>query len=299
MSDTHIELRAGDLTAVVGDNSACGDHRAGYNGLWSLKSAHQPANLFVPSYAGLNLEHVMDGRDLTEEDRVFEPRRAPMVLRPKSGVEAELYQPPTPITKVESWTTFILVPPHYIDFSFRFRATEPVLPYGYVGLFWASYIQAPEDKTIHFRGKVRPDAVERMWPGWDEERWMEFRPAFQCDRASVCWQGDKPVLPHDPETRPILYTSHSHLCFTRPSYYAVSRGMCFQYLFDRDAGLRFTNGVTGAGEHNPAWDYQWIIQPADVGRDYEMRLRLVYKPFESRDDCLAELDSWASGRDIG
>ena len=99
MSDTHIELRAGDLTAVVGDNSACGDHRAGYNGLWSLKSAHQPANLFVPSYAGLNLEHVMDGRDLTAEDRVFEPRRAPMALRPKSGVEVELYQPPTPITK--------------------------------------------------------------------------------------------------------------------------------------------------------------------------------------------------------
>ena len=46
----------GDLTAVVGDNAAGGDHRAGYNGLWSLTHRTEPTNLFVPSVAGFNLD---------------------------------------------------------------------------------------------------------------------------------------------------------------------------------------------------------------------------------------------------
>jgi len=292
MTANSVELTAGDLTAVVGDNSADGEHRAGYNGVWSLTSVHQPENLFVPLFAGLNLEHVMDGHDLRAQDRVFEPRRAPMELRRKSETEAELHQPPTPVTKVESWTVFRLAAPHYIDFEFRVRATAPVLNHGFLGLFWASYIRSPEDKTMHFRGKVRPDAVERLWPVWEEERWLEFRPAFQCDRATVCWERDEPRLPYAPQSSPILYTSHSHLCFTQPFYYAVSRGMCFQYMFDRAPGIRFTNGVTGAGECNPAWDWQWIIRPVEIGREYAMRLRVMYKPFQSRDDCVAEYEGW-------
>ena len=33
----HAALKAGDLTAVIGDNSADGAHLAGYNGVWSLR----------------------------------------------------------------------------------------------------------------------------------------------------------------------------------------------------------------------------------------------------------------------
>jgi hypothetical protein len=296
MAEHLAELSAGELTAVIGDNSARGEHRAGYNGVWSLQSAHQPESLFVPLFAGMNLEHVMDGRDLASEDRVFEPRRAPMELHQSSDVQAELRQPPTPSTKVESWTTFTLVPPHYLDFVFRCRATEAVLPYDYVGFFWASYIQHPEDKTIHFIGKVRSDMVERMWPAWHDAQWLEFRPAFQSDRATVCWEQDDPRLPHDEETRPILYTSFSHLCYVRPFYYGLCRGMCLQYMFDRTTGIRFTNGVTGAGAHNPAWDFQWIVRPVEVGDEYTMRARAVYKPFVSREDCVSEYEAWTRER---
>ena len=34
---------------------------------------------------------------------------------------------------------------------FRFRPTQHVFTHGYIGLFWASYINAPEDKSIYFR----------------------------------------------------------------------------------------------------------------------------------------------------
>ncbi len=296
MADHLAELKAGELALTVGDNAARGKHRSGYNGAWALTSAYRDRSPFVPFYAGLNLEHIMDGRDLQSAGRVFEPRAAPMQLRDVSETGAELYQPPTPDTKVESWTTFSLVDPHYVDMTFRFRATEDVLPYDYLGFFWASYIDAPEDKTIHFIGNVREALVERMWPSWADESWLEFRPAFQNDRATTCWAGEEPHLPHDEETRPILYTSFSHLAYTQPFYYGICRGMCLQYMFEPESGIRFTNGVTGAGEHNPAWDFQWFVRNVEIGREYEMRMRAMYKPFVNRDDCRAEYEAWANTR---
>ncbi len=56
----YVVLRCGPLTAVVVDNQAVDDevlpgHRAGYSGLGVLRHERQPRNLFVPAYAGLNL----------------------------------------------------------------------------------------------------------------------------------------------------------------------------------------------------------------------------------------------------
>ena len=56
-SDT---FTVGDLTAVIGDNDAQGQHRAGYNGLWSLTHRTEPTNLFVPTVAGLVAKAVPD-----------------------------------------------------------------------------------------------------------------------------------------------------------------------------------------------------------------------------------------------
>jgi hypothetical protein len=60
-SDT---FKVGDLTAIIGDNGTEGEHRAGYNGLWSLTHKTQEQNLFVPAVAGMNLEHIYDGQTL-------------------------------------------------------------------------------------------------------------------------------------------------------------------------------------------------------------------------------------------
>ena len=56
----YVVLRCGPLTAVVVDNQAVDDevlpgHRAGYSGLGALRHERQERNLFVPAYAGLNL----------------------------------------------------------------------------------------------------------------------------------------------------------------------------------------------------------------------------------------------------
>src|SRR5262245_31107566 len=110
-------FKVGDLTAIIGDNAAEGAHRAGYNGVWSLKHATCPRDLFVPAVAGLNHEHIFDGEmDDSRQEIFFEPRHAPMTFRRLSDREAELHQPPTPTFHLESWTRFTLSPPHYLDF---------------------------------------------------------------------------------------------------------------------------------------------------------------------------------------
>ena len=131
---SHETFQAGDLTAVIGDNSADGEHRAGYNGVWSLRHRLADRNLFVPAYAGLNHEHIFNGE--TEDDRqyFFEPRTAPMTFARISDTEAELHQPPTPMFRVESRTRFTLTPPYYLDMHYTAIAHQHVFPRGYIGL---------------------------------------------------------------------------------------------------------------------------------------------------------------------
>ena len=67
----YVVLERGDVEAVVVDNRAVDDdllpgHRAGYSGIASLKHTKRPESLFVPSYAGMNFEHIHDG---TVQDR--------------------------------------------------------------------------------------------------------------------------------------------------------------------------------------------------------------------------------------
>src|SRR5262249_1636553 len=113
----HDTFEAGDLTAIIGDNTAPGRHRAGSNARWSLVHPTEPANLFVPEVAGLNFEHIFDGNrfDMDKTKRIFfEPRNVAMEFRRVSATEAELHQPPTPTFHLESWTRFAVVAPHYV-----------------------------------------------------------------------------------------------------------------------------------------------------------------------------------------
>ena len=58
----HVTISAGDLTVTFADNSAFGKHhRAGYNGIAELRHKSQDENVFVPFYAGFNLEHIFGG----------------------------------------------------------------------------------------------------------------------------------------------------------------------------------------------------------------------------------------------
>lgn len=284
----HDTFRAGDLTAVIGDNAAAGAHRAGYNGVWSLTHKVEPASLFVPGVAGLNFEHIFDGdkADADGSRRIFfEPRNAPMTFRRVSATEAELHQPPTPTFHLESWTTFTLSAPHYVDMAFRCRPTQHAFAHGYIGLFWASYVNAPDDKSMYFRGAGL---------------WQQLCTQRHNDQSTVRHRDDKLELRFGKNQPEALYRNLSPLRFDEPFFYGLFRGsgMMAIFMFDRAEGIRFTHSPSGGGVSkerqttNPAWDWQFLVPKYEVKREYGFRMRLAYRPRGNRSEVVREYENW-------
>ncbi|OAI46362.1 hypothetical protein AYO44_02015 [Planctomycetaceae bacterium SCGC AG-212-F19] len=283
----HDTFQAGDLTAVIGDNAAHEQHRAGYNGVWSLTHRTEPANLFVPTVAGLNFEHIFDGDKCDNNDPTgkifFEPRHAPMTFKKLSATEAELHQPPTPTFHVESWTRFALVAPHYVDMSFRFKPTQHAFNYGYIGLFWASYINAPDDKSIYFRHKGV---------------WQQLCAQAHNDESTVRHADDKVELKFRDGLGNALFKNFSPLRYDEPFYYGIFRKHIAILMFDRTEGMRFTQSPSGGGANkelqttNPAWDWQYILPRYEVNKEYGFRARLAYRDRCARDEVLKEVTNW-------
>lgn len=286
---SHATLKAGDLTAVVGDNSAEGEHRVGYNGVWSLRHAAGTRSVFVPAVAGLNLEHIVTGEHLDGDSKLFfEPRNAPMSFKQLSESEAELHQPPTPTFHVESWTRFKLVAPHYLDMSFRCVAHQPVFPRGYLALFWASYINAPADKSMYFLGGL--DGQKNLW--------TQFCTQWHNDQSTVSHRDDTFEMTFAPGSRDTLFKSLSRFRFDKPFFYGNFDDLVWLVMFDRAEGIRFTHSPSGGGANvalqttNPAWDFQFLVQKPEVMKEYSFRVRTVLRPRCSRTELLAEFQKW-------
>ena len=284
----HSTLSVGDLTAVVGDNSADGEHRAGYNGLWSLRHASGTRNVFVPAVAGLNLEHIVTGEHLDDAKVFFEPRNAPMRFRKLSESEAELHQPPTPTFHVESWTHFRLLAPHYLDMTFRCVAHQPVFSRGYLALFWASYINAPADKSMYFLG------------GLDEqkEHWTQFCTQWHNDQSTVRHRDDSFEMTFPEGGRDALFRNLSRFRFDQPFFYGHFDDLIWLVMFDRKDGIRFTHSPSGGGVNatlrttNPAWDFQFLVQNPKIMMEYSFRARTILRPRCSRQALLQEFIHW-------
>ncbi|MCS7238959.1 MAG: hypothetical protein NZ899_11935 [Thermoguttaceae bacterium] len=270
-------LARGDVELVVVDNSAVEDatlpgHRSGYSGVASLKHKRRPENCFVPAYAGLNFEHIHDGT--TQERRVlFEPRNAPMELRLVDPYTVELYQPPTPTWKLESALRYELLEDGAIQMTVECIPRERVFRNGYIGLFWASYIHKPESTEIYFRG------YDEMTPA--EVRWIRALSPQHGVAATHLAADDNREFAHDKDFPLSLVFNRSQYRYVEPWYYGVTHGMALVFIFRPKDRVRFAQSPSGGGQGNPAWDFQYFIEPYEVGHRYQMVMRLVYVPFQS------------------
>ena len=281
-------LKAGELTATIGDNSGTDTHRPGYNGVWSLQHAAADRSLFVPGIAGLNLEHIVNGTPLDNDDLFFEPRRAPMTLRQLDETSCELHQPATPATHVESRTRFVLQPGGILDMHFKCWPREHLFPHGYLSLFWASYINAPQDRSMYFLGS----------PDGQLSGWCQLCTQFHNDQSTVLHRDDQYTATFDPDIRTALFRNFSRLRFDRPFFYGRFDDLTWLVLFSSADGIRLTHSPSGGGfnpalrSHNPAWDFQFLIREPKVNQSYGFSVRTILLPRIDRNRMLQLAEQW-------
>ena len=274
----------GELTATIGGNKSAGHHCAGYNGIWQLQHRSSSRNLFVPDFAGWNLEHIFDGHTNGSPEVFYEPRSAAMYFRRLSDVEAELYQPPTPTFQLESWTHFKFVEPYYIDISFRFIAHRNVFKGNYIGLFWASYINAPLDKSIYFQDK--------------NLNWTQFCTQKHNEQRTVRHIDDEKQLTFSSNYGDALFRHLSPIRYQFPVFYGLFDQHIWIVMFDRTEGIRITHSPSGGGTNsqyqttNPAWDFQFITCDYQLDTEYGFKARIVYRPICSRECVVEEYMKW-------
>ena len=280
-------LKSDQLEVVIGNNTSLKrngtEHKAGYNGIFSLKSTAQAESPFVPAYAGWNLEHYFDGAAHPESEVFFEPRFSSMKLRRIDENTVELHQPKTSVFQVESWTRFSVAPNH-VDFFFRCKPSRTDYTGDFLGVFWASYINGPLDKSMYFL-----DSQSRL----HDPIWRQLCTQAHNRDSTVRGADDSAELKF--ESTDALFANLSPMRYSTPFFYGRFREMVLIYAFQPNSNLRFTHSPSGGGrsatgdDTNPAWDFQLIIPQPMAGSDYELQGRLIYKKWQGRDDVLAEV----------
>ena len=281
-AEHYVTLKRGDVQAIIVDNEAIDipalpGHRAGYNGVASLTHTKHSLNLFVPSIAGLNFEHIHDGttQGLVEK---FEPRKFPMQLRIIDDSTVEVYQPPTGNWMLESCGRYQLLDDGTIEYTFECIPRASDYRHDYIGLFWASYINAPAERAIFFKGRTSgTDSVARWVKGVTPKHGTDstHRPAGVAALPPV--DGDFPLT---------LVNHPSMYEYTEPWYYGVSNGMAFVQMFRSTDHIWMAQSPTGGGNANPAWDFQWFIPKPQIGKAYGFVMRAAYVPFVSREQLI-------------
>ncbi|MCW3089997.1 MAG: hypothetical protein JWP81_1066 [Ferruginibacter sp.] len=290
-------LTSHELRVIVANNEAYGkDHKSGYSGIAELYNTNDSqGNLFVPNYAGLNFEHIFSGDSGTYQWDMYETRKAPMEVVKHSGTKTELRQSRTKNWPLKS-SIIYEVKNNGIDFTFSGIPLEDAWKkYGYIGLFFASYINEPKEKGIHFIGQ------SVAGKGDMKPRWIYHLPEIHGVQANHRPAGSnwKPSL--DTSGFPIsLVLGISDLTYNYPFYYGLSGENVFIMMFEnpgKDAEIRFAQSPDGGGDKNPAWDFILYQKKYKVGRKFTFRGRAVYKKFEGEDDIIKTYEQW-SGKTV-
>lgn len=294
-------LEAGDLRALVRDNSDSPKVLSGLDSLYHTRAAPD-FDTFDPddpgASAGLNFEHIISGH--RNPNNAFTPRHGPFALsHSPDGRSARL----TRRKEDDPWEmgstlTYGLTAPEYIDFDFRCVARDERLfgRRGYAILFFANYMNDVADVSLNFRGVTGPDQREQ-WIMADAPKghpdWNQGGTYRSLEAADLEYDVD-----HDFK---LNSWSYDYPRFTQPFYFGrASKEMVFILMFDRMHSavdeIRFSLFKFKLPKApRPAWDFQYVIHRVESGREYGFRARLAWKKFVSPEDCLSEYQTWRDG----
>ena len=283
------------LKVVIANNEAYGpEHKAGYNGVAELRLAPgEQKSLFVPNYAGLNLEHIFSGDAASYDWNIFEPRRAPMELLRRSKSRVELRQERTEHWPLRSRLVYE-VKDDAINFMYYGTPLEDAWKkHGYIGVFFASYIQAPEDLAIQFIGR------SRLGHGDSTPRWIMHLPEKHGVAANHRPAGSNWDPPFDDGFKLTLVTGFSDFEYLYPFCFGRSGENVLVLMFDRtgaEGELRFAQSPSGGGKGNPAWDFVYFRRHYTINREFSFRVHAVYRKFASIEDIVRMYENWSGER---
>ncbi|MCY2930970.1 MAG: hypothetical protein NTV86_16075 [Planctomycetota bacterium] len=293
LAEKSVTLQAGDLEAVVVGNDTLDGHGGGYNGIAKLVHKREGRPLFIPFYSGINFEHIFDGRDAG-----FAPRGGRLTLWRFGPQSVGIYCPPDQSPwGLESMTRITLVAPHYIDLEFTAVPRKASYAGDYIGMFWASYINGPRDRSICFLGRDKGDESSPA-------RWITaLSPAHDVRSTHVARFEPKVWKTVDSRKWPGLAANVSDYEFDAPFYFGRCREMAWVYMFDRQCicetqTLRFSQSPVGGGDLNPAWDFHVVVRPFKVDQAFSWRARCLYKPYAGAADILKEYLQWSGRTDL-
>ena len=280
------------LHAVVADNEPYGpQHQPGYNGVAELRLGRDDSpDLFVPLFSGLNLEHIFSGDASSFGWHVCEPRRAPMQLIRHAPSRVELRQ-----DKTEHWPLrsrlIYEVKDDAIDLTYcGTPLSDRWSKHGYIGVFFASYIQAPADLAIQFIGRSRPGH------GDPRPRWIRHAPKEHGAAATHRPAGSNWDPPLDPGFNIGLVQGFSEFEYLYPFYFGRSGENVLVLMFEKpgpEGELRFAQSPSGGGPGNPAWDFVYFHRHYAINQEFRFRVRAVCQKSISAEAVVRLYEKWS------
>jgi hypothetical protein len=186
-----------------------------------------------------------------------------------------------------------MVPPHYIDVRIKAQTKRESWPLGYLALFFATIVDAPVYTGITINGFDEQAQLTR------ENPWIFFNGyGRNLGRTVHPANVNQPELERRESDRGGYYYDDSSIRFNRPLFFGTINDMVFGLMFpskDRE-NVRFTVNPLAEAFGGPAWDFFWVIPDPVPGQTWELPLRVIWKPFQSRDDMLKEYQAYDSDR---
>ena len=263
----------------------------GYNGVRQLYSRAGPCeNVFGSAWgSSLNFEFVYDSSGSWMTPRWMDgtsdspptPSRLSRVSDNRVRLETFVPEP----HRIDVSTTFTLVRPHYLDLETTMLAHPGSFQGDWLGLFWASYIRRPENKTTWFRAR-RDAGQPPEWVGSLEEQ--------PPDRRAFAGEAEAGLLPGEPAPDGGLLHNIRPVRYVEPVFYGRWRNLMLEMMFETDQHLRLAIQPTGGGLPNPAWDFAVVVKDCRPGTPYAWKARVVFKPYVSPEDAWEEYRQWAS-----
>jgi hypothetical protein len=198
-----------------------------------------------------------------------------MELRVIDEHTAELYQAATPHYALESCLRYRMLDDGAIEMTLECVPKKEAFTKGWIGLFWASYIQKPESGAIHFKGREAKDKGKADW--------IESSSPRHGVDATHPAEGDDRDFAHDRDFPLTLVFNNSKWRYSEAWYYGVSGDVAFAQIFRPQDKIRLTQSPSGGGSGNPAWDFQYFIPDYKVGTRYQMVMRAVLVEGKTRE----------------